>query len=223
MITHAYRVPKYTIILMVACVAVFILQTAFGTPFMEIFAIRGPDAVGKGYIWQFVTSIFLHGDELHLLMNMIILFIFGATVESALGKKRYLTLFFVSGVGANVLYIFLTSIFSPGTTYVYALGASGAIFGIIGAYGLMFPRRWIFIPPGIPLPGIVAVAVFGVLEFIYGISGVQEGVANFAHLGGIIFGVLTILYLRDLETKKSSGKLVAESGEREKDWEYVWE
>jgi membrane associated rhomboid family serine protease len=129
---------------------------------------------------------------------MIGLFMFGAVVEQVLGWRRYLMVYILSGLGSALLYIALTGVSST----VMMLGASGAVFGVLTAYAFKFPKNWIVMFPGIPLPAALMVVFFVVIEFFFGVFDLQPGVANFGHLGGIITSLLIMFYWKKTEDKK---------------------
>lgn len=175
-------------------VFVFILQAIGGEWFTAAFALT-PELAFTGAWWQFFTYMFLHGGSMHIMLNMFMLFIFGEAMEQALGKIRFITLYIISGLGSAVAYIFLTGfsdIMFVGTTM---LGASGAVFGIMAAYGLMFPKNKIWVPYFIvPLPAFTVVILLAVIELGLGLFGLEQGIANFGHFGGIVTGILITYY-----------------------------
>ncbi len=227
---------KLTLAIIAVCIAVFFLQIATTARdpvtgaeysfFTKEFALT-PSLAFSGHVWQFATYIFLHGDVMHLFLNMFGLLIFGATVENTIGRKKYLLLFFVSGLGSAFVYISLTFAFTPAflleaETSRLLLGASGSVFGVMAAYGLLYPRNWIIMFPGIPMPAIVAVAVFAGIEIFYGLTGLQPGIANWGHLGGLVIGVIAITYWK---RRARRPKLIIDELEddRNKGWDYIWE
>ncbi len=199
---------RITLALIIINAAVFIAQL-ISDPVTELFALTPTVAVSGAY-WQFFTYMFLHGGFTHIILNMFVLFIFGIMVEKALGSSRYLILYLVSGVGSSVLYLALTGISS-----IPMLGASGAVFAVLTAYGFLFPKNIIFVPPGIPLPARFAVILFAGLELFLGLTEMEPGIANFGHLGGIITGALLMLYWRQKEKKQKAMEL--------KGYEFIWE
>ncbi len=145
------------------------------------------------YPWQLVTYGFLHGSFTHLFFNMFALWMFGLQVENAMGTERFLTYYFVSLIGAGVVQlvaVFVTGGFAP------TIGASGGVFGLLLAFGMFFPNQPIYLYFLFPIKAKWFVVIFGALELFYGVSNVQPGVANFAHLGGMAFGFVLILYYR---------------------------
>jgi membrane associated rhomboid family serine protease len=204
---------RITLGLLVANVVVFAMQALFGPAFQELFALTPELAINSGYVWQFVTYMFLHGGFMHITFNMFVLFMFGTVIEHSLGEKKYLVLYFASGVGSALFYILLM-----GISDIPMLGASGAIFGILAAYGFMFPKNTVFVFPGIPVPAILAVVGLAAFELFSGIMGTQPGIANFGHLGGIITGIMIMFYWKQSITKR-----VSRSSDARREFEYFWE
>ena len=150
--------------------------------------------------WQPVTYMFLHGDFTHLFFNMFALYMFGRQIEMDLGTKRFLIYYFVCGVGAALVQLGIAQIdianLSDPIDYLRTptLGASGAIFGLLLAFGMLHPNVMIMllIPP-IPMKAKWFVLIYGLLELYFIISSPNDGVAHFAHLGGMFFGWLLLL------------------------------
>ena len=142
--------------------------------------------------YQFVTYMFLHAGFGHLFSNMFALWMFGRTLEYELGSQRFLTYYMVCGIGAALIQIGVASLFGESLTL---LGASGAVFGLLLAFGLMHPNNVIMllIPP-MPIKAKWFVVFYGLLEFFFGVSGVASGVAHFAHLGGMLWGLALLLW-----------------------------
>ena len=201
-----------TFSLLAANIVLFLVQIVFPVV-TDVLSLTPAQAFGGSY-WQFITYMFMHGGFIHIFFNMFVLFTFGMPVEGTLGAKKFGALYFVSGIGSALLYIAIALLAMPSDLNVMMLGASGAIFGILTAYGFLFPRNMIWIPPGIPLPARFAVIAFVVLELFLGITGLEPGVANFGHLGGIAAGALLMLWWRRRENTRHSGF---------KNFEFVWE
>lgn len=156
--------------------------------------------------YQIVSHMFMHGDFSHLLFNMLTLFFLGPMVESVMGAKRFLTYYFVAGFGAMLIHILIWYIqFSglPSQEYellmqhpdVRVLGASGAIYGVLVAFAMLFPNtRLMLLFPPIPIKAKYLVIALIAFDLAFGLSGRQTGVAHFAHLGGALFGFLMLLY-----------------------------
>ena len=135
-------------------------------------------------LWQLVTSAFLHGSPMHLFTNMLALWMFGRDVERTLGAWRFFDLYFAAVLSASLLQLAIVS-YMPGEAYP-TLGASGGVFGVLLGYGVLFPRRMVMlIFPPIPMPASVLVILYGAFELYQGVTGTNEGVAHFAHLGGM--------------------------------------
>lgn len=182
--------PPITQALLLINVAVFCLDIFLGTWFTRLFALW---PLGGGFLpWQMVTYAFLHGSVMHLFFNMLGLWMFGAELERLWGPKRFLQFFFASVLTAALTQMLVAAL--SGAQYP-TVGASGGLFGLLLAFGMMFPNRMIMpLFPPIPMKAKVFVAVFGGLELLFGVTGTMEGVAHFAHLGGMLGGFLMIRY-----------------------------
>ena len=198
-------IPPVTRLLLIANVVVFLLQAAGNTFLVVWFAlwpfhastVPGAPAAGiVGFLpWQVVTYSFLHGNSLHLFVNMLGLFMFGSEVERVLGQKRYVTYYFVSVLVAAIAQLVMSAL-NPGPPYP-TIGASGGVFGLLLAYGMFFPRRIVMlIFPPIPMPAWLFVIVYAIIELYLGVTGTMAGVAHFAHLGGMLGGYLLLRYWR---------------------------
>ena len=179
------------------------------------------DYLGLHYIgasdfqpYQLVTYMFMHGNFAHLFFNMFALWMFGNTLENIWGANRFLLFYFVCGIGAGLVqelvqYIqYVTTLqgyenvriaanqIIPMSQYLNLLttvGASGAVFGILLAFGMMFPNSTLYIYFAIPIKAKWFVIIYGVIELFSGFTSV-DNVAHFAHLGGMLFGLILILY-----------------------------
>ena len=140
--------------------------------------------------WQLLTYGFLHGDLMHIAFNMFMLWMFGRELELIYGTRRFLTYYLTCVVGAGIVQL-LVAAFQGG---IYpTVGASGGVFGLLLLFGMTFPNRMIMLLfPPIPMKAKYMVVLFGVLELYLGLSGRTPGIANFAHLGGMLFGFLLI-------------------------------
>jgi membrane associated rhomboid family serine protease len=155
-----------------------------------IFGTRA--AIPGFWPWQLVTYGFLHGDFTHLLFNMFALWMFGVQVENVWGSRRFAIFYFVCVIGAALIQM-IVMWGQP----IPTLGASGGVFGILLAFGMLFPNQIIMlIFPPIPMKAKWLVIGYGALELYAAVTGTQAGVANFAHLGGMLFGFLLIMYWR---------------------------
>ena len=150
----------------------------------------------ESHPWQLITYGFLHDNSgiNHLLFNMFGLWMFGRDIEREWGASRFLTYYLVCVVGAGIVQLLFAGVQGSDNP---TIGASGGVFGVLLAFGMLYPNRMVLllIPP-IPMKAKYLVAIFGVLELFYGVTGSNPGVANFAHLGGMLFGFGLIQYWR---------------------------
>jgi membrane associated rhomboid family serine protease len=151
--------------------------------------------LGHGFLpWQVATYAFLHGGIVHLLFNMFGLWTFGSELERLWGPDRFVRFYAASVLSAAATQLVITSI--TGSPYP-TVGASGGIYGLLLGFGMMFPNRQILlIIPPIPMKAKVYVTIFGALELWMGATNVNDGVAHFAHLGGMLGAFLMIRYWR---------------------------
>jgi membrane associated rhomboid family serine protease len=196
--------PKVTKLLILTNIAVFILQGFFDDKLTAIFALWpiGHFAIPElnttvGFqIWQLVTAAFLHASVLHIGLNMYALYLFGRDVEKTLGSKYYLGLYSTAVLSAACVQLLVVSLTANSGVYP-TVGASGGIFGILLAYGVLFPRRiLLLIFPPIPIPAWLFVILYGLIELANGVLGTEAGVAHFAHLGGMLGGYLVLKHWR---------------------------
>lgn len=172
--------------LIIANGIVFLLQALFGGGTLERIFGLVPNAVfAQGHVWQLVTYMFLHGGLLHIIFNMFALFMFGSDIERDWGTTEFLKYYFFTGVGAGLTQ-WATSMNSP----IPTIGASGAIFGLLLAFGMMYPNRPILLYFILPIPAKYFVILFGFIELVMAAGGAQDGIARFAHLGGLLFGLI---------------------------------
>ena len=143
----------------------------------------------KFFLWQLVTYIFLHGGISHILFNLLALWMFGGELESYWGSGKFLRYFLFCGIGAGLC----TVVFSP-YQFLPVIGASGAIYGILLAFGWLFPNRLIYVYFLVPIPAKYFVIIFGLIELYASMQGTGGGVAHLTHLGGLIFGILYMAY-----------------------------
>lgn len=161
---------------------------------LRYFALMPPDS-GYFQIWQFITYQFLHGGFSHIFFNLFSLWMFGMELEHIWGSKKFLIFYLTAGVGGAVFHLLFSSIFSGGIPPV--IGASGAIFGVMVAFGLMFPDRYILFYFLIPLKTKYFIA-FLILINVMAVDDPGSGVAHLAHIGGAVFGFLFLLLDKNL-------------------------
>lgn len=175
-------------------VAVFVLQMASGGRLDVYLGLNSVLVFRHLFLWQFLTYMFLHSvhNLFHILINMYILWMFGRELESIWGEKAFLRFYLTCGIGAGII----SSLFTMGSPTM-TIGASGAIFGILVAYAVVYPERlitvFILIFPLPPMKAKHVVMIFAGMELLFGVSGTAPGIAHFAHLGG---GVIGFIYLK---------------------------
>ena len=167
----------------------FLLQMMIGRQMIFFLGLIPRLAWSRFYIWQFATYMFLHGGFFHILINMYALWVFGCEVERMWGPKAFYKYYFITGIGAGIIHTLLT----PFST-IPTIGASGAVLGILTAFAVMFPDRQItlllfFILP-VTMRARTLALLFAGMSLFSGVFGSADGVAHFAHLGGMLVGYL---------------------------------
>lgn len=162
----------------------FLLQMFVSAPLVHYLGLS-PAMLLKGAVWQLFTYMFLHGDFFHILFNMLALWMFGRDIEDVWGTRAFLKYYLVCGVGAGVV----TSIILWGSV-VPTIGASGAIFGILLAFGMLWPDRIIYLWFFFPIKAKYMVILFGLLELVASFRFTADGIGHFTHLGGLAVGFL---------------------------------
>jgi membrane associated rhomboid family serine protease len=196
----AGRMPRVTQALLIANVVVFGLQFLTGTLLISSFALwpLGSDQFPGAPTfrpWQLLTYGFLHAGPAHLFFNMLALYMFGGDIEQLLGTRRYLVYYLLCVVGAAVTQLLVMG--NIDRPPVPTVGASGGVFGLLLAFGMAFPqRRIILLFPPIPMPAWLFVTLYGLLELYLGVTGTSQGVAHFAHLGGMVVGFVLLTLWR---------------------------
>src|SRR4030043_461739 len=175
--------------LMIIMGVVFLLQMVVSGR-MNLYLGLVPILVWKKYfLWQLATYIFLHGGIGHILFNLLALWMFGGELESYWGSRKFLIYFFFCGIGAAISSV----LFSP-YQFIPIIGASGAIYGILLAFGWLFPNRPIYIYFLFPIPAKYMVILYGLIELFASMEGTGGGIAHLTHLGGLLFGLLYMSY-----------------------------
>jgi len=174
---------------------VFAILIKINPNYMDFIAIKPANILNGWYLWTFLTSMFMHGGFFHLFANMLSLFFIGSLIERILGRKRYLSLYLISGLFAGLFFILFSLLF-PGDLNTYAVGASGALFGLIGLLMLLTPNLPVYVM-FIPIPIKMKYAAPGILIVLWLISiAGNVPIGNTAHLGGLIAGLIYGTYLR---------------------------
>lgn len=201
---------------------VWVFQLILYPLFNNLFALK-PGVALSGHVYQFLTYMFLHATYVestqgvmiypaHIVINMLILAIFGFPLEQTMGKRRFIIVYVISGVGSALFYIIMMAGLM-GTLDVSLIGASGAVFGVLAAYAFKYPKTWVYFLGLVPMPAAGMIIFFLIEETFFGIMGLDPGVANFGHVGGIITGLIIMIFW----------KLMGREGKEFRDWEYVWE
>jgi membrane associated rhomboid family serine protease len=189
--------------LLFACLGGFVLQQFADEWLLEHLALWPLDTSPYPPLfrpWQLLTHALLHGDWLHLALNGYALFLFGSEIERLMGSRRFALYFAACVLGAALSQVAWSALANPGA--IPTVGASGGIFGLLLAFGWAYPRRKIMpLLPPIPMPAWVFVSLYAAVELWFGFTGTMAGVAHFAHLGGMLAGVVLLLAwrLRPLE------------------------
>ncbi|MBI5022460.1 MAG: rhomboid family intramembrane serine protease [Ignavibacteriales bacterium] len=184
--------------LLISNVAVYFLAS-----FFSLFRIQGMPLsvfidtilplypIGSGfYVWQLFTYMFMHGGLMHLLFNMLALWMFGMELENLWGSKKFFLYYMLCGLGAGLSNLFIAPLFAAGGPTV---GASGAVYGVLIAFGMLFPERPIFIYFLLPIRAKYFVLLYIGIEIYAGVTGTMDGIAHFAHLGGAAVGFLYLI------------------------------
>jgi len=193
-----------TRLLIAANVAIFALQAVHNDALISVFALW---PIGRYHVedlhavvgfepWQLITYAFLHANLVHIGLNMWALFLFGPDVERTLGARHYILMYFAAVVSAALVQ--LAAVTATRHAGIYpTIGASGGIFGVLLAFGVLYPRRTVMLLfPPIPMPAWLLVTAFGLIELANGVLGTEAGVAHFAHLGGMLGAYLELRYWR---------------------------
>ena len=183
--------------------ALYLAEQFFFVPLLVWFALWPLGLVETGALagdvpqfwpWQLVTYGFLHGGLLHLVLNMYALWLFGTRLESLWGSQRFITYYLVCVIGAALAQMAVSEVsLAQGGDAYPVLGASGGVFGVLLAFGLTFPEaRLVLLFPPIPIKAKWFVLIYGAIELAAGVTGTMEGVAHFAHLGGMLTGAVLL-------------------------------
>ena len=172
--------PPVSIGIIIACIVVFMMQNISAQ--LALWPLHS----GRFQVWQIVSYGFLHGGFNHLFFNMFAIWMFGLPVERLWGSQKYAQYFVICVIGAGLIQLLVQYI--SGEVYP-TIGASGAVFGLLLAYGVMWPENrlfLIFFP--VPIKAKWFVLIYGAVELVFGVTGAMPQVAHYAHLGGLFFG-----------------------------------
>lgn len=203
-IRHHYTLlPPVIKLLLISNGIIFFLEMFFANSLFSYFALWPlsdyilPTGTQPSLFmpWQLVSYAFLHGSLMHILLNMYALWLFGAGLENLWGSRTFAVYYFVCVLGAALTQLLvqdMTGQYSP------TIGASGGVFGVLLAFGLFFPNQvLILLIPPMPIKAKWFVIIYGVIELVFGVTGTEDGVAHFAHLGGMLFGFLLLYYWKN--------------------------
>ena len=183
--------PKATKWLIYICAGFFILELFIKNHLIYYFGLTPLRVTDSFWIWQIGTYIFLHGGFWHFFFNILMLWIFGRIVESALGTKEFLFYFFICGAGAGIIGV----LFSLGSVRPI-VGASGAIYGLLAAFAILYPKQIVYLYFVLPVKAWQMAAILVVMELAMSFSTTNSNVANVAHLGGMLIGYLYFRFVR---------------------------
>ena len=186
-------------------IGVYLLEKVSPNLMLGLFALW-PLGTGNFHFWQLITYAFLHDPNTlaHIFFNMFALFMFGRSLEQYWGARRFVIYYLVCVLAAAVTQL---AVELGSGVQEQTIGASGGIFGVLLAFAWYFPRQRLFIIPiPIPIPAWLFVTGYALLELVFGITGREQGVAHFAHLGGLLGGALCILYWRARGRFSSRGR-----------------
>src|SRR4051812_9257004 len=179
-------------LLLIINVAAFLIHlvgdTFFGTHLLETFALTPQIIFQSHAYWQLVTYMFMHADLFHILFNMLILWMIGSELEAQWGTKFFLKYYFVCGLSAGLFYLGVQSFLHGSANMVPMLGSSGAVYGLLVAYGIIYSERMMLFMMVFPMKAKHFVMILAAIEFISTVFYSRAGVANAAHLGGMVVG-----------------------------------
>jgi len=171
-------------------IVVFVAMMVARSPIIDVFGLTPQAVVTEGRVWQLATYLFLHADVFHILFNMLSVWMFGVDLERRWGTQAFIKYYAVTGVGAGVCTVLASLLpFGPGSYSIPTIGASGAVYGLLMAWGIVFPHRTILFLGIFPLTARVFVLIMGAIVFAQALGqGGGTAVAHVAHLGGLVVG-----------------------------------
>lgn len=185
----------------VAAFLVFAILTTYNLLSVDTIAIKPLNIIRGDYLWTFITSMFMHAGFFHLFVNMMSLLFVGGFIEKIIGRKRYFWFYMISGLAAGIFFV-TVAMFTGVDIDTFAVGASGAIFGLAGLMMVLTPNIPLYVM-FIPIPIKAKYAIPGLLLLMWFISVAAEiPIGNTAHLGGLIVGLAYGVYLRKKYPKK---------------------
>ena len=190
--------------IIIANVAVFLITFLQPRPIVEFFGLTPVLVLERFQLWQLVTYLFVHSPTQisHILFNMLAVWMFGVDLERRWGTRGFLRYYFLTGVGAGLSMIIVSLLPFDSARQSYGattIGASGAVYGLLMAWGILFPHRQILFMLIFPLRARVYVLLMGALAFLFAVGASGGQVANVAHLGGLVFGFIYLKGPRNLQ------------------------
>lgn len=196
------NVTGILVLINVVCFAISMILLYVNKNFLDYIALNTSNIVSGKYFWTFITSIFVHGGFFHLFANMLSLMFVGSFVEKILGRKRFIWFYLFSGLFAGIFFVLTNLVFNMDFN-TYAVGASGALFGLIGLLMLLTPNLPVYVM-FIPIPIKMKYAAPGMLIVLWLISLAGDvPIGNTAHLGGLILGIIYGMYLKNKYKNKT--------------------
>ena len=192
---YGFSLPRAVKALLIANVAVYAIAILLGRErlFFYLFGLTPALVSGKLMIWQFFTYMFLHGGLGHIGFNMFALWMFGTELEYNWGTRDFLKYYFACGIGGGII-VWITSLLGLSPYTVPTIGASGAIYGLLLAYGMMWPDRIILVFGLLPMKALHFVIIFGAVDLFQGFTRMNSGTAYFAHVGGLATGFVYLKF-----------------------------
>lgn len=177
--------------------AVYLIQVLF--PGITVTLGLYPPAVLSLEVWRLFTYMFLHGGLLHLLLNMFMLYMFGSQLEQVWGRRRFVRYYLLCGVGAGLFALLPLPAFFD----AIHIGASGAVYGLLLAFGLLFPSAQVYLLGILPMSARHMVILFGFIALVSSLSAASDGVSHIAHLGGLVVGYVLLRRDRLIPRRRS--------------------
>lgn len=196
--SYAYSYSHWAEKIVLMNVVIFLLTSVIASPEVKMLSLfyfgLTPASVLHGFVWQVFSYMFLHANFWHIFLNMYALIIFGISIERIWGSRKFLQYYFFTGIGAGITIFVINNFIVTGYEHIPTIGASGAVFGILLAFGMMFPNSIILVLFIIPLKAKYLVVLYGAFTFWSLITDGGSGISHAGHLGGMLFGLAYFLY-----------------------------
>ena len=186
-------IPEGVKLLLILNISIFILMELSGhkNTLFQVFGLVPIYVVQEHKFWQTITYLFIHGGFLHIFFNMFVLWMFGKDLEIDWGKKKFITFYFLCGIGSGSI----TTLMSM-NSFIPIVGASGAIYGVLVAYGFNYPNRMVYLYGIFPLKVKYMVLGLGIIAFFASISTNQSTISHITHFSGMMIALLYIIYIK---------------------------